>query len=69
MSVNLSNKLEHQKLNRFIKYLVTLPDDELHIILKDLPADFQEKEKDHITYHIQRIIKLICGNCNTCCCC
>jgi hypothetical protein len=69
MTTEISNKLAHQKLNLFIKYLVTLSDNELHEVLKDLPENFQEKEKDDISYHVNKIIKLICGKCRTFCCC
>ena len=70
MSHQLKHNEQEKKLHRFIAYLMKLELEQLDVILKDLPDDFELHEKQTICYYIKQLIKkLLCiKSCETNCC-
>jgi hypothetical protein len=59
MSSNLKHQLAEDKMKRFVTYLMSIESNQLEMILKDLPDEFEKLEHETVCELIKRVIKNI----------
>ena len=55
MSAQLKNKVAHEKLVRFMTYMLSLESQELHDVMEHLPPEFEKIEKETICDFIRKV--------------
>ena len=69
MTHQVSIHEQQQKLNRFMRYLLSLDEAELHNVMQHLPNEFEKEEHQTILEGVIKAVGTIFKKCKDNCCC